>query len=139
MPLERREWVTRAMLQREPKTLFVFGDNLARFGMGGQAKEMRGEPNAIGLPTKRSPMQYLSDADLNRVRVASHDDINTLKWHLETGGTVVWPAAGIGSGLASLKIKAPAVQKFYDNVLGELEHLARKTDNACNPDRPAPA
>lgn len=34
--------------------LFVFGDNDAQTGRAGQAV-IRGEPNAIGLATKRSP------------------------------------------------------------------------------------
>lgn len=129
MPLERREWITKQMLRSEPDTLFVFGDNLARFGRGGQAKEMRGEPNTIGLPTKRSPYQYLTDSDINRIRVATHDDINLLKWQLESGKIVVWPAAGIGTGLANLKIKAPSILKFYDNLLADLEALAKSYEN----------
>lgn len=127
MPLERREWITREMMRAEPDVLFVFGDNFARYGKGGQAKEMRGEPNAVGLVTKRSPLQHLTESDINRVRVAAHDDINRLKWHIETGGTVVWPTAGIGTGFAKLKIVAPSILKFYDNVLKDLEDLSRKT------------
>jgi hypothetical protein len=123
MPLERRKWITRDMMRAEPQTLFVFGDNLSRFGMGGQAKEMRGESNAIGLPTKRSPTKYLTDADISRVQHATRDDINTLKWQLENGGIVVWPSDGIGTGLANLHWHAPSIEKFYAVVLAELEKI----------------
>jgi hypothetical protein len=30
-------------------------DSVQRHGLAGQAKEMRGEPNAIGVATKRAP------------------------------------------------------------------------------------
>ena len=40
--------------RRHRDRLFVFGDNDARRGLAGQAA-IRGEPNAIGLATKRSP------------------------------------------------------------------------------------
>jgi hypothetical protein len=48
----RLKHITREMVRADPSTVFVFGDNMARNGLAGQAKEMRGEPNAIGVPTK---------------------------------------------------------------------------------------
>lgn len=112
------------MMREEPNTLFVFGDNLERVGFGGQAKEMRGEPNAIGLPTKRSPSKFMCDMDVYRVKRITRDDINTLKWHLEGGGLVVWPKDGIGTGLANLHWHAPLVEKFYADLLAELEAIS---------------
>ena len=113
MPLERRKWITREMLQAEPDTLFVFGDNLTRVGMGGQAKEMRGEPNAVGLPTKRlptnDPLGFLTDADLKEVQFASNDDVGRLIMAVMQGKTVVWPEDGIGTGLAGLQEHAPLI------------------------------
>ena len=50
-----QERITRADLRANPDTLYVFGDNMRRRGMGGQAAEMRGEPNAVGIPTKWRP------------------------------------------------------------------------------------
>lgn len=55
------KYITRQMMRAEPTTLFVFGDNLAQVGYGGQAKEMRGEPNAVGIPTKRKPSRTAPD------------------------------------------------------------------------------
>ncbi len=45
---------TRAYIRAHPDWLFVFGDNMMRRGFGGQAAEARGEPNAIGIATKRA-------------------------------------------------------------------------------------
>ena len=53
--LLRWKWITREELQRHPELIFVFGDNMLRKGFGGQAKEMRGEPNAVGVPVKWRP------------------------------------------------------------------------------------
>jgi hypothetical protein len=44
--------ITREMVQADRNTVYVFGDNVARHGLGGQAKAMRGEPNTIGVSTK---------------------------------------------------------------------------------------
>jgi hypothetical protein len=46
MPIVFRQWIT---------PFYVFGDNGRRIGFGGQAKEMRGEPNAIGVATEWVP------------------------------------------------------------------------------------
>ena len=42
-------------LRAEPDKIFLFGDNLKQAGYGGQAKEMRGEENAVGIPSKKAP------------------------------------------------------------------------------------
>lgn len=125
MPLECRKWITRAMLRAEPGVLFVFGDNLERWGRGGQAAEMRGEPNAVGLPTKVSPKQYLTDGDLRAVKMEAQSDIDRLAAQLRSGGRVIWPADGIGTGLAGLSTHAPLVARFYDDLLLNLESVAR--------------
>lgn len=128
MPLERRKFVTREMLRASPETLFVFGDNLARWGMGGQAKEMRGEDNAVGLPTKRTPYEFMKDDDLPTVQAVVKDDIAKLRRHLRGGGTVIWPTAGIGTGLAALGANAPEIARWYDDVLGWLQKTPARAE-----------
>lgn len=46
--------VTEDLLNSEPRSFFVFGDNLLRKGLGGAAK-LRNHPNAIGFMTKKAP------------------------------------------------------------------------------------
>ncbi len=120
--------ITRQMVQADPGTLFVFGDNLERRGLGGQAKEMRGERNAVGLPTKRTPATdptaYLSDADLPTIQAATRQDIRRLTEHLLKGGSVVWPAAGIGTGRAQLGRSAPTIAHWYATLLQALQNIA---------------
>lgn len=116
MPIEKRNIITRQMLRNEPKTLFVFGDNMQERGLGGQAKEMRGEPNAVGIPTKHEPSMreaaFFSDKDLEAVKSTIGDRFDKLADHMLDGGTVVFPSAGVGTGLADLEQKAPLIWNY---------------------------
>ena len=127
MPVVFMEWIERDDLREHPEWLFVFGDNLARLGNGGQAKSMRGEPNAVGLPTKRFPSQeagsFLCDDDVIEVANASSAARKKLAEHVRNGGVVVWPMHGIGTGLARLPKKAPRIYSYYENFLEALRKL----------------
>lgn len=46
--------ITEFLLDEDPKSLFVFGDNLIREGYGGAAA-LRDHPSAIGFITKKFP------------------------------------------------------------------------------------
>lgn len=119
MPYSERKFITRQMLRAEPDTLFVFGDNMVARGFGGQAKEMRGEPNAVGIPTKLLPdmdeTSFLRDEDLSRVRWKIDRAFLRLAFHMLSGGSVVWPADGIGTGLAELPKRAPAIWQLIES------------------------
>jgi len=128
MPIRYERHITRAMLRSEPATLFVFGDNLQRRGLGGQAKEMRGEPNAVGIPTKRAPSMrpdaFFSDADLFDFAWDSDREFARLMDHMEAGGLVVLPADGIGTGLADLERRAPRVWERLQMRIQELKDVS---------------
>jgi len=117
---EQRDHITRTMLRAEPDTLFVFGDNMVERGRGGQAKEMRGEPNAVGIPTKHLPEMseraFFRDEDLPIVYKKIDDAYMRLLFHIGKGGKVVWPSAGIGTGLAQLEKRAPAIWQLIENI-----------------------
>lgn len=127
MPVLRVEKITRAMLREWPNRLFVFGDNMQHSGLGGQAAEMRGEPNAVGIPTKwkpaRGPDAYFDDRARNAFWASALPVFRRLKTHLEKGGTVVWPAAGIGTGLADLERRAPRIFRDINLALAKLEAI----------------
>lgn len=120
--IEYRKRITRQMLRDEPNTLFVFGDNLVRRGFGGQAREMRGEPNAVGIPTKARPSMetsaFLHDRDLEKWLSVCRAEFNRLLSH---DGPIVWPADGIGTGLAQLRDRAPAIWAELEDLRQELE------------------
>lgn len=121
MPIEHRAHITRAMLKAEPNKLFVFGDNMIRKGMGGQAAEMRGEPNAVGIPTKVLPSMatnaFLSDHDFDEWYTEAFKDIRKLQ---QFTGTIVWPKQGIGTGRARLYVSSPKIARYLANLLSEL-------------------
>lgn len=60
--------------KQEQHLASLFGDNLERRGFGGQAASMRGEPNAIGIPTKKSPTYkdeaFFSDDEFGQNKAA---------------------------------------------------------------------
>lgn len=122
--IEYRPFITRAMLRNELDKLFVFGDNIARKGLGGQAWAMRGEPNAVGIPTKWSPsmrsVAFFDGSDSNFIAFtsASRKDIKRLR---EYPGVIVWPTSGIGTGRAKLQESSPRIWKFIEDLRRSLE------------------
>jgi hypothetical protein len=129
MPIIKSKWTVRADLRNNPEHLFVFGDNMVRKGFGGQAMEMRGEPNAIGVPTKwapsMSPSAFLTEADLERVKPEIDKAFERLRAHLAGGGTVVLPRDGIGTGLAQLESRAPSIAALIQAHIEALEAVAK--------------
>ena len=127
MAVLRPEVITRAMVQANPQTLFVFGDNMDRSGRGGQAREMRGEPNAVGVPTKwypgRDSKAYFSDEDLRNWKVwkAVHEAFEKMRAALKEGRDVVIPADGLGTGLADLPTRAPKFHAALEAAIASLE------------------
>lgn len=125
-----QEWISRADLQDNPDKIYVFGDNVERYGYGGQAKEMRGEPNAFGIPTKWAPSMsddaYFSDRQYNDIVIILDLHFQKLRSHIENGTSVVFPTNGIGTGLSQLPQRAPIVNDFLQNLVYDLENFANE-------------
>lgn len=119
--------ITRADLRANPDTLYAFGDNMARRGMGGQAREMRGEPNAVGVPTKWEPTMhagaFFDDKDTLAYE-AIEGEFDRLAWHLRAGNTVAIPADGLGTGLADLPRRAPRIHAYIEGRIRQLQEIA---------------
>jgi hypothetical protein len=114
-------------LRANQDKLFIFGDNNARRGLGGQAKEARGEPNAVGIRTKREPTynetDFLADAEYPLNVTAILDDFQPVFTALRQGKTVVWPEDGIGTGIAGLPARAPHTLHFIHSVINALKEV----------------
>jgi hypothetical protein len=119
----RLQRITRAMVQADRDTIFVFGDNMKRAGYGGQAGQMRGEPNTIGVPTKwtpeRSQSAFFTDEDRSNPEVhrAISDAFRLMRDCLSAGQNVVIPADGLGTGLAELPTRAPKLHAMIEAAI----------------------
>ena len=102
------KWYNVGLCMTNPNMLFVFGDNEQRMGNGGQAI-IRLEPNSIGLATKKSSALYWSDDDLQHNKDVINSDIHEIKrmYEEERYKYIVFPKAGLGTGLSDLHNKAP--------------------------------
>lgn len=124
MPILYQKWIFREDLQKNPSVLYAFGDNELRKGRKGQAYEMRGEPNAVGIRTKRTPSTdanaYWSDDNLINNCQMIEEDLDILRTHLSKGGIVVLPANGIGTGLAAMSARCPLTLNVLEMAMKNL-------------------
>jgi len=90
---------------------------------------VRGEPNAIGIPTKKKPTMeedaFFTDKELEENR-AHIDDALMEIWEKKPDfdrkkHTIVIPAAGLGTGLAQLPERAPATFAYINKRLREFK------------------
>ncbi len=118
MKIIEQKFITEQDCFDNPKSLYLFGDNLRRRGKKGQA-QIRDCLNSFGIATKHKPSttddSYFSDKDLSYV----YNDFAALNKLLKSGfyNTLVIPSDGIGTGLAKLQEKAPAILAFINVVL----------------------
>jgi len=94
---------------------------------------MRGEPNAIGISTKKLPEKsdkaYKSDAELEENKRIITEDINKAiaEWNTGNYNKLVIPQMGVG--LAELPTRAPKTYKFLQQELERLEkHVSQNTN-----------
>lgn len=116
MPVINQERITDQDLFENPRVLYVFGDNDERKGLGGQAYVMRGKLNAVGVRTKHAPTRgsdaYWTDDTFPENCRKIIEDFEPIIKHLDEGGVVVFPAAGLGTGLSELPTRAPHTFDF---------------------------
>ena len=123
----RQAYIWRRDLQLNPHVLYLFGDNELRKGLGGQAKEMRNEPNAVGVRTKRAPGMAYEDFwhdkdpdELIRQVQMIDEDLIKVCLHLQRGGLVCIPADGLGTGLSKMDKYCPETKKYLELCLRNL-------------------
>lgn len=121
-----RDGTTRTLAQAisNGDVLYVYGDNVKRVGLGGQARELRGEPNAVGVATKYTPSEHfgeLPEEIIAQCRIIDND-MKPLFQHVKQGGVVIWPMEGIGTERAALDKFAPST---FDHIQKKLAALLR--------------
>jgi hypothetical protein len=127
MPVMFQKLIQRDDLKKNLNVLFLFGDNDARRGMGGQAAEMRNEPNAVGIRTKvapgRSDSDFWSDRAFNSNCAKIEEDLVRVRHHLRRGGIVVIPTDGIGTNRAEMEKRCPKTFYVLQQSLASLDSV----------------
>lgn len=108
-------------VRSHPKSLFVFGDNVARLGKGGQAC-IRYEPNSIGIPTKRFPSMkvnsFFLDTDSEARDIISKAIVRIYRAFTDNKyDCIVFNHNALGTGLAQMPIKCPITFLHLNNLL----------------------
>ena len=131
MHIIKQKRIYRVDLRRNPEVIYLFGDNLAERGFGGQAGEMRGEPNAIGIPTKKLPTMnpdaFFTDEEFEDN--CKYIDQAFEKIPKETR-IVVIPSDGLGTGLAMLPNMAMRTHSYLQSKIKELEDTDMYEENS---------
>lgn len=109
-----------SLCKEHPNWLFVFGDNIAERGKAGQAI-IRDEPNTFGIPTKWFPNMKETSffSDLNTEFALVNSKINHLLEKQKNYDVVVFPVAGLGTGLAQMQIHSP---KLYKHMISRFKN-----------------
>lgn len=127
-----RKALLRVEIKSNPNWTYVFGDNMIGKGLGGQAKEARGEPNSIGIPTKHlpstTPESYFTDDDYDKVAPKINKVFNYLMDLLKKGETVVYPFYGVGTGLSKLQDTSPKIYELIQERYQEMYAWARNAN-----------
>ena len=113
--------IRRYYVKQHPDWIFLFGDNMLHKGLGGQAAEMRGEQNAIGIPTKKKPDMtedsFFTDAEFEENKKVIDNAFDKIPKE----ATVIIPMAGLGTGRAQLKERAPRTWEYLCHKIHELQ------------------
>lgn len=113
--------IYRADLRANPNVLYVFGDNEARVGLGGQAAEMRYEPNAVGVATLAAPGVFWREDNHDLQAAVVDRDMAPLFAAKLAGQLIIFPLDGIGTGLAQLEVRAPSTFAHLQRRIEELK------------------
>lgn len=126
-------------LQLNRQALYLFGDNLMRTGLGGQAGECRGEINAVGIVTKlrpdNKPSSFFSDDNFEFFQNVVMNDLHRPVSHLIAGertgipSPIILPTDGWGTGLSELPERAPRCHEWLTKIHANFE---RKVQNIIN-------
>ena len=117
----KQKFITRQDIRDNPDKIYLFGDNLHGVGFGGQARQMRGEPNAIGIPTKKNANMYDRDFFTDEEYEQNIKAIDKAFNRIPKGADIVISEAGLGTGLAQLDTRAPKTFAYLMDRLTKLE------------------
>ena len=112
----RQTWTTRDDLRANRNCVFVYGDNVAREGHRGLARQMRGEPNAHPISISWAPFEPFTHATAAKAMAQIDQDLDAL--HALKTQLIVWPLIGIVPEFQAIPVEihqylqAQAKQRF---------------------------
>ena len=107
-------WYSIEQCKANPRSIYVFGDNLLRVGEAGQAS-IRSCNNAIGIATKKKPSMldssFFSDKEYDKLEPFLKKEMDKIVSIMFSDNldTLVFPIDGLGTGLSKLPQMAPKV------------------------------
>ena len=110
----QEEWYSIEQCRANPRSIYIFGDNLLRVGEAGQAS-IRSCNNAIGIATKKKPSMldssFFSDKEYDKLEPFLKKEMDKIVDIMFSGNvdTLVFPKDGLGTGLSKLPQMAPKV------------------------------
>ena len=113
--------MTPELLKANRDKVYLFGDNAKRTGKSGQSI-IRDEPNAHGIPTKKSAKVFWTDDTYDANTKAIDKAFDSIP-----EGEIVIPKDGLGTGRAKLKENAPKTFKYLELKLKELKESGKQS------------
>jgi hypothetical protein len=114
-----QQTISRTDTRNNRGVTYIYGDNDTRSGSGGQAASMRGEPNTIGIRTKKKPSMnddaFYSDDEYEANCAKIEEDFAKVQ-----GVIVIMSSAGLGTGLSDMKRRCPRTFAFLNEKIREL-------------------
>lgn len=117
-----KKFITREYIKENRDKIFLFGDNILEMGYGGQAKEMRGEPNSIGISTKKAPHMFESAFFTDTEYEINCKILDKEFEKIPKDKEIVIPEDGLGTGLSQLPTRAPKTYQYLLKKIKELEN-----------------
>jgi len=123
------------LCDNNPNKLYIFGDNTKRIGLGGQAS-IRNKSNSVGICTKKSIFEFMTDDEFEQNKIIIDSDIKTINDLMEQGefNILVFPESGLGWGRALMQKYCPKTALYLSTRLLEeynfnnLESLVNKNE-----------
>lgn len=131
MEIKSIEFYTRDLVRANPASLFLFGDNLARWGTGGQAI-IRGLKNTHGIATKKHPSyhsnSFFTDNEYEQNCEIIKNDIDSIPW--QYFNVLCFPTNGFGTGMSAMPEKCPKTFNFLNEYFAEFLKSIKQSKEA---------
>lgn len=109
--------IIRTEVRKNKDIVYVYSDNIEGLGYGNQARELRGEPNAIGIPTKwrttTKERDYFHDNQFEIVKPHIDMAFDKIDNMIHQGKDIIF-LRNIGRGMARLPEKAPKTLEYIE-------------------------